>query len=73
MRWIATICWYRDEAYDMEHANEVECNYLLVAEMKHMRWCMLMRWIATICWYRDEAYDMEHANEVECNYLLVQR
>ena len=30
MRWSATICWYRDEAYDMVHANEVECNYLLV-------------------------------------------
>ena len=39
MRWSATICWYRDEAYDMVHANEVECNYLLVAEMKHMAWC----------------------------------
>ena len=72
MRWSATICWCRDEAYDMVHANEVECNYLL-AEMKHMTWCMLMRWSATICWYRDEAYDMVHANEVECNYLLVQR
>ena len=56
----------------MVHANEEECNYLLVAEMKHMAWCMLMRWSATICWYRDEAYDMVHANEVECNYLLVQ-
>ena len=29
MRWSVTICWYRDEAYDMVHANEVECNYLL--------------------------------------------
>ena len=23
MRWSATICWCRDEAYDMVHANEV--------------------------------------------------
>ena len=29
MRWSATICWCRDEAYGMVHANEVECNYLL--------------------------------------------
>ena len=50
MRRSTTICWCRDEAYDMVHANEVECNYLLVAEMKHMIWCMLMRWSAIICW-----------------------
>ena len=43
MRWSATICWCRDEAYGMVHANEEVCNYLLVAEMKHMAWCMLMR------------------------------
>ena len=30
MRWSVTICWYRDEAYGMVHANEVEYNYLLV-------------------------------------------
>ena len=50
MRWSATICWYRDEAYGMVHANEDGVQLSVGTEMKHMTWCMLMRWSATICW-----------------------
>ena len=72
MRWSATICWCRDEAYGMVHANEVECNYLLVTEMKHMQlsvgtemkhmaWCMLMISVPTDSWSATICwYQMKH-------------